>query len=168
MIGNLQIVLLSKLSEQPYTGYDLTKIIKQSPWQASHQQVYRELAKLERNIMVVCKEIPQQGKPDKKCYSITEKGCAALKDPELLQPAMKKMQDDASAMLFVGNPEYFQNLITESMHRATSLEILKLEVDPLRQLSISRELRLLMADIEWCQEVMKAFTQQQASKSLAA
>ncbi|MCG7586856.1 PadR family transcriptional regulator, partial [Photobacterium sp. OFAV2-7] len=99
MISNLQIVLLSKLLEQPRTGYDLTKLIKKSPWHASHQQVYRELARLERKMMVTSKEIPQQGKPDKKSYSITASGRIALADPELLQPVMKKMQDDASAML---------------------------------------------------------------------
>ena len=84
MIRNLEIVLLSKLSQQPSTGYDLSKLIQQSPWKASHQQVYRSLSKLEQNLMVNCVVIPQLGKPDKKCYSITDCGRDALMNPELL------------------------------------------------------------------------------------
>ena len=157
MIRHLEIALLSKLSEEPRTGYDLSKLILQSPWKASHQQVYRSLLKMEQNQMVECMVILQQGRPDKKCYSITDRGRDALMSPELLHPRIKKVQDEANAMLFLGNPKYFKNLYDKILCRIADLEIQKQTVDPVTQLSINREMRLLAVDAEWCREVISFF-----------
>ena len=168
MIRNLEIVLLSKLSEQPSTGYDLWKLIQQSPWKAAHQQVYRSLLKLEQNLMVKYTVIPQQGKPDKKRYSITDRGRDVLMNPDLFHPVIKKIQDDANAMLFLGNPRYFRNLYNAILHRIDDLEIQKQEVDPVTQLSINREMRLLAVDAEWCREVISFFLNGSKYKAMVA
>lgn len=169
MLSNLQIVLLSQLRHQPLTGYDLTKRIQHSPWTASHQQVYRELAKLEMKKMVVVQEIPQQGKPDKKQYSITDKGQAALDEPELMKPIMKKVQDNANAMLFLGGPEYFRNLKSRIAQRLVAIDEMRHQgADALMQLALNREQRLLEVDAEWCQDVISVFSSQNHQTSQAA
>ena len=168
MIRNLEIVLLSKLSEQPSTGYGLSKLLQQSPWKASHQQVYRSLLKLEQNLMVESTVIVQESKPDKKCYSITDRGRDALMSPELLFPRIKKMQDEANAMLFLANPKYFKNLYDNILRRIEELEIQKQKVDPLTQLSINREMRLLVVDAEWCREVIAFLLKESSYKGMAA
>ncbi|WP_120510934.1 PadR family transcriptional regulator [Photobacterium salinisoli] len=158
MISNLQIVLLSQLKNHCHTGYDITKLIQHSPWKASHQQVYRELARLEASGCVSIEEVLQQGKPDKKVYSLTEAGRKVLADAEGLQPAIRKLQDDASAMLFLKQPGYYQSMKSEIEQRIAAIEAERTScTDALLLLSLDREKRLLEADAQWCQGVVRAF-----------
>ena len=81
--------ILAALGNESYSGYDLWKKFSQSIkcyWQASQQQIYRELGKLEKQGAIVSEIIPQEGRPDKKLYRITEKGIEILKT-WLLEPA---------------------------------------------------------------------------------
>jgi DNA-binding PadR family transcriptional regulator len=78
----LSHTILAVLSQQPYSGYDISKRFEESVscyWQASQQQIYRELGKMEHQGWVVYETLPQAGKPDKKIYSITEAGKAELR-----------------------------------------------------------------------------------------
>ena len=78
---SLPHVILTVLSTREATGYDITKEFSHSIgyfWKASHQQVYRELNKMATNDQVTCRLEPQDGKPDRKVYSITDLGRQAL------------------------------------------------------------------------------------------
>ncbi len=78
---SLPHVILTVLSTRDATGYDITKEFSYSMgyfWKASHQQVYRELNKMARHKLVTSVIEPQEGKPDKKIYSITDEGRQAL------------------------------------------------------------------------------------------
>jgi len=69
--------ILALLLDSPFTGYDLTKTFSGSIgsfWKATHQQIYRELAKLEEQAWVTVETIPQAVRPDRKLYSITDVG----------------------------------------------------------------------------------------------
>ena len=69
--------ILATLSNEPGSGYDLSKQFAESSgccWRASQQQIYRELAKLEEQRLITAETIPQEGRPDKKLYHITELG----------------------------------------------------------------------------------------------
>jgi DNA-binding PadR family transcriptional regulator len=60
-----------------YCGYDLSKRFDGSVgffWNATQQQIYRELAKLEDQGWISPQTISQQGRPDKKLYSVTDFG----------------------------------------------------------------------------------------------
>jgi DNA-binding PadR family transcriptional regulator len=73
--------ILALLLDCPFTGYDLTKAFAGSIgsfWKATHQQIYRELAKLEEQAWVTVETIPQTGRPDRKLYSITDLGQQAF------------------------------------------------------------------------------------------
>ena len=69
--------ILACLVERPCSGYDLAKQFDGSVgyfWSASHQQIYRELSKLEEQGWITSQMIPQEGRPDKKLYTVTELG----------------------------------------------------------------------------------------------
>ncbi len=99
---SLPHVILTVLSTRNATGYDITKEFSYSIgyfWNASHQQVYRELNKMAINGLVTCVLEPQEGKPDRKIYSITEEGRKALAE-WFEQPVPKPtIRDSFSAKL---------------------------------------------------------------------
>jgi len=73
--------ILAVLSEAPHSGYDISKQFEDTVgcyWQASQQQIYRELGKMERQGWVTYELVPQDGKPDKKIYAIAPPGSAEL------------------------------------------------------------------------------------------
>jgi DNA-binding PadR family transcriptional regulator len=78
-MNTLSFGLLSLLATHNYTGYDL--MLKIQPfWQAKHSQIYPLLAKLEKEGLVQFEQVLQTDKPDKKIYSITDKGLEELKE----------------------------------------------------------------------------------------
>ena len=69
--------ILALLVDFPQSGYDLTKSFEESVgcfWKATHQQIYRELAKLEAQGWLQSAIVPQDGRPDKKLYTVTDLG----------------------------------------------------------------------------------------------
>lgn len=80
---SLRFALLAAIHEQPATGYELTQRFRTrlaNVWNASHQQIYRELGKLHEESMLAVEDVPQDGKPDRKLYRVTESGVQALSD----------------------------------------------------------------------------------------
>jgi PadR family transcriptional regulator AphA len=74
---SLRHVILAVLSQSPASGYDITRefdVVAGFFWKASHQQIYRELAAMAADGLVRFKAVVQDGKPDKKLYSITAAG----------------------------------------------------------------------------------------------
>lgn len=79
----LEHALLVSLSERSGTGYQLTRRFDRSIghwWRASHQQIYKTLARMTENGLVTYVEQAQDGKPDKKVYSITDTGRKTLSE----------------------------------------------------------------------------------------
>lgn len=101
----LSHAILSALIDRPCSGYDLAKQFDGSVgffWHASHQQIYRELTKLEQQAFVTAEAIAQEGKPDKKIYRVTAAGNAQLKE-WIAQPSKcLPTKDDLLVKLFVG------------------------------------------------------------------
>lgn len=80
-ISTLGYALLGLLAREALTGYELTGRVRERIgffWGARHSQIYPELAKLEGGGLVTYEPVEQEGKPDKKVYSITDPGFAAL------------------------------------------------------------------------------------------
>ena len=78
----LREVILTVLARGEMTGYEITKdfeAVYVHFWRASHQQVYRELARLNKDGRVTAKVVAQGGRPDKKIYAITKRGLEELK-----------------------------------------------------------------------------------------
>lgn len=69
--------ILGLLNYHDMTGYEVMEVFKDSLnyfWSAQTSQIYRELQTLERHGWAEKTVVPQQGKPDKNVYSITEAG----------------------------------------------------------------------------------------------
>lgn len=77
----LEHALLVALREQPGSGLELTRRFERSFaffWHATHQQIYRVLARMEADGWLVAETVAQRGKPDRKVYAVSEAGAAAL------------------------------------------------------------------------------------------
>jgi DNA-binding PadR family transcriptional regulator len=77
----LEHALLVALSEQPWSGLDLARRFDRSIgffWHATHQQIYRVLARMDGDGWVTVTEVAQTGKPDKKVYAVSPAGARVL------------------------------------------------------------------------------------------
>jgi len=74
---SLKYVVLSLLNRHPHTGYEIVRSFDSAVgyfWQASHQQVYRELNALAESKQVRFKQVKQTDRPDKKIDKRTDTG----------------------------------------------------------------------------------------------
>jgi DNA-binding PadR family transcriptional regulator len=74
---SLEHAILGFLNYHPYTGYDLKKIFDTSIrhfWPADQSQIYRTLARLTEQGLAEMEKVPQEDRPDRKVYHITEAG----------------------------------------------------------------------------------------------
>lgn len=74
---DVKTVCLGMLTSGPATGYDLKKFFESSFghfFPAGYGSIYPALSSLAEQGLVQCEEIAQEGKPDRKVYSITEAG----------------------------------------------------------------------------------------------
>lgn len=73
----LEHAILVSLAEKSASGYDLARRFDKSIghfWKASHQQIYKVLARMEGEKWVESHLVEQTGRPDKKDYAITGEG----------------------------------------------------------------------------------------------
>lgn len=78
---SLKFGVLGLLNYGSMTGYDINLFFNRSLaffWKAQTCQIYRELKNLEGEGYVMCEEIVQYDKPNKKIFHITEAGRTAL------------------------------------------------------------------------------------------
>lgn len=175
-MNTLSYGLLALLSQGPCTGYELMLQI-QPVWQAKHSQIYPLLAKMEQNGLVQFVTVPQKEKPDKKVYSITDRGISMLQQwiPEPTSEPVKR--DELLLKLYgiwLAEPERAERLFEErlqmfskkSVKLAASLEELgkqSAEEEP-RSLSSSsfgkhillkRAMDNAQMEIEWCKWVLQ-------------
>lgn len=74
--------ILGMLSYEPMTGYDLKKIMQESPfmyWSGNNNQIYKALVELLDEGYVTSEIYHQDSSPSKKVYTITDDGLAELK-----------------------------------------------------------------------------------------
>lgn len=80
---DVKTVCLGMLTDGPASGYDLKKQFESSFghfFAAGYGSIYPALSSLAEHGLVNCEHIPQQGKPDRKVYEITQDGRAFLLD----------------------------------------------------------------------------------------
>jgi PadR family transcriptional regulator, regulatory protein AphA len=73
----LEHAILAFLEFQPMSGYDLKKFFDQSVahfWTATQSHIYKSLEGSEKKGWVEAKIIPQEGRPNRREYAITEAG----------------------------------------------------------------------------------------------
>ncbi|EGR0722509.1 TPA: PadR family transcriptional regulator [Vibrio alginolyticus] len=123
---NLGNLLLAILEQRTQTGYDLTNrtMPELGAWQASHQQVYRELGRMTEKGLVSHEIEAQDGKPDRKKYSITQGGERVLNllRNESTCDILSIIRSPASVMLEIGSETYFKSYIEKLNQEITQLK----------------------------------------------
>jgi DNA-binding PadR family transcriptional regulator len=77
----LRHAVLAALLDGEASGYQLAKVFDVGVanfWYAAPQQLYAELARLERDGLVTGRQVVQQGRPDKRVFTVTAAGLAEM------------------------------------------------------------------------------------------
>jgi DNA-binding PadR family transcriptional regulator len=124
----LSHAILAALNDCPCSGYDLAKRFDGSVgffWNATHQQIYRELTKLEEQSLLDAQLIEQEHRPDKKIYTLTEKGRESLRAWIETPSTVSPLKDDLLVKIFAGSIVSPHTIVAElKNHRAQHLETL--------------------------------------------
>ena len=169
----LREVILTVLARGEMTGYEITKdfeAVYVHFWRASHQQVYRELARLDQDGGVTVKVVAQESRPDKKVYAITKRGLEELKRWIVAPTEPPRPQYDLLVKLLgchvVDRPVFQRELERISVRaeewvkelRVMRRECLRVratwsEHDKILYLTLRRGLLLGQAQLRWLREV---------------
>lgn len=117
---SLTYAILSVLISNPGSGYDLAKRFNSSVegsvgffWNASFQQIYRELNRLEEKQWLQAESVQQGNRPDKRIYSVTALGkqqlCQWIAEPEEMAP----IKDELLVKLYVGHLVPHQTILSK-------------------------------------------------------
>ncbi|GCE14463.1 PadR family transcriptional regulator [Tengunoibacter tsumagoiensis] len=86
---SIKYALLGFLSWRALTGYELKQLFAESAilsWSGNSNQIYTPLVELHKEGLVSVEVQPQEARPSRKIYTITEKGLATLKSWVLSTP----------------------------------------------------------------------------------
>lgn len=174
----LRYIILGLLCYMPMTGYDLKIFMDKSInffWSAELSQIYRELSKLESLNYINSKIEPQEGRPDKKVYNITQEGYEAfiewLKDfPSILSSPSRneflvrvffgdKLSKEEMILLFENyikevskELKTYESIDKDLNQKFTSINF-KINSDNLYQsLTLKRGLSWANAEINWARD----------------
>jgi DNA-binding PadR family transcriptional regulator len=86
------------LYKQPAHGYELKQALESAlgpGWpQLNFGQIYTTLSRLERDGLVLCKDVHQDGRPDKRVYELTPEGRGALQEWVQTPTAGPRLKDE--------------------------------------------------------------------------
>ena len=100
---DVKTVCLGMLTDGEASGYDMKKCFESSFghfFPAGYGSIYPALSTLARNGLVEFEQIPQDGKPDRKVYNITEKGREALMEGLAIANPSHKLRSEFLATLW--------------------------------------------------------------------
>jgi DNA-binding PadR family transcriptional regulator len=172
----LEHAILVSLSERSSSGYDLARRFDKSIgyfWTATHQQVYKVLARMESAKWISATVVEQDGRPDKKLYDVTALGLVELAswigapaEPEATRSELAVKVRGAS----YGDPR----IVADEVERHRDLHAQRLDVylvnekrefpDPSRLRGARLHQYLVLRGgisyergaIEWCDEILAA------------
>ena len=169
----LSYAILAALTNQPCSGYDLVKRFNKSVecfWSASHQQIYKALAKLEEEAQVSAEKIEQENRPNKKLYTVTDAGRQSLQrwigEPEAIAPLKSDLLVRLSAGHTVPTDTLLHTLQTyyqQHKEKLKSYQIISKQYAQVPQLSRESQFQYLalragirqqLAWVAWCEEAM--------------
>lgn len=132
---SLKHAILGFLEIRPLSGYDLKKGFDGSVrhfWPADQAQIYRTLTKLSDTGLVSVELVPQEGKPDRKVYHITENGRSELhtwlastlpptseREPQMVRIFFSGFVDDETLL-----PRLTESVVQERANLAATQAIL--------------------------------------------
>jgi PadR family transcriptional regulator, regulatory protein AphA len=90
----------------PLSGYDIKHLFDHTltpMWGAAHSQIYKELRRMKDLDWVEMRREEQDARPDRKVYSITEKGSDALRQWQARPPEVFQLRDELLLKLLFGS-----------------------------------------------------------------
>lgn len=124
---NVKTLCLSILYDGEASGYDIRRMCTEEEFayfiEASYGSIYPALARLEEEGLVTSRLVPQEGKPARRVYSITEAGQTALTE-QLSEP----LADDVFRSPFLLFAR-FAHLLPRELVEQRCKEFLKLQED---------------------------------------
>jgi DNA-binding PadR family transcriptional regulator len=125
----LSHAILAALNDCGCSGYDLAKRFNSSVgffWNATSQQIYRELIKLEEENQIDAQVIHQEHRPDKKIYTLTSKGEESLQTWIETPSTVSPLKDELLVKIFAGSIVSPQIIVAElKQHRIQHLASLQ-------------------------------------------
>jgi DNA-binding PadR family transcriptional regulator len=122
----LRNAILATLLEGEASGYDLSKGFDASVanfWMATPQQLYKELETLEAQGLVTARVVEQDRRPNKRLFSLTEAGRAALRDFTTQPAKITAIRDELLVKVQAvdaGDVEAVRKAIAERLDYATA------------------------------------------------
>jgi PadR family transcriptional regulator AphA len=136
-------VLLGLLTIQPMSGYDLGQTIRESVghfWNESYGQIYPNLKKLTAGGFLTARTERQKGKPDRRIYSITQKGRERLASWLAVSPQPEIPRNELLLKLFFGGQaslqisiDHVQRMMETESAVLRKIEWIEKEIDKNRQ-----------------------------------
>jgi DNA-binding PadR family transcriptional regulator len=174
---SLDHALLGFLNYHPYTGYDLKKIFDTSVhhfWPADQSQIYRTLARLTEQGFAEMEKIPQEDRPDRKVYHITDAGRAELLrflsgPPPMTEPRSApliqvffagQLSDEEVLAKFEGYAAIMRAFLSQYDQVADHLGPFQKEIPSPREhffwlLTLENGIRNMRANLEWAESVIE-------------
>jgi DNA-binding PadR family transcriptional regulator len=122
----LRNAILATLLEGEASGYDLSKGFDASVanfWMATPQQLYKELETLEAQGLVTARVVEQDRRPNKRLFSLTEAGRAALRDFTAQPAKITAIRDELLVKVQAvdaGDAESVRKAVAERLDYATA------------------------------------------------
>lgn len=166
--------IIAALIDCPGSGYDLAKRFSRTAnvfWDASHQQIYRELSKLEAAGHVTAETVFPDARPLKKRYCVNQSGKALLIDWMQSPATVSPLKDDLLVKVFSGHLVPPKTLLAElRLHRKRhqlrlteyqsieddafpDVEVLS-QVEVYQHLALRYGLQFEQSWLRWCDEAI--------------
>lgn len=183
---SLESAIIGFLNYHPYTGYDLKKIFDSSVqhfWPADQSQIYRTLNRLTEQGLAEMHKVPQEDRPDRKVYHITEAGRAAfiqwLSDtPPMSSPRSApliqvffagQLSDQEILAKFEGYAEIMRSILSQYDQVPDQLGPFQNEITSPREhffwmLTLENGIASMRANLSWAESIIERIKNGEAPK----
>jgi DNA-binding PadR family transcriptional regulator len=162
----LRHAVLATLLDAEASGYELAKRFDASVanfWHALPQQIYGELRRLEQQRLIRGRTVRQQGRPDKRVFTITKAGKHVLREFAAAPTKPGALKEDLAVKIYsaaVADPESLILALNQrAAHSAAKLERYQRQADALADpdgsdlgpsLTLTRGIAYERENIAWC------------------
>jgi DNA-binding PadR family transcriptional regulator len=167
---NIQAVILGFLMAEPMTGYDIKGRFERSIanfFDASYGAIYPALKRMEKEGLITKEVVPQEGKPNKNVFAITETGKEEFFNSLHSPVETELVRSDFLVRMYFGSyvtPEQFRQWLEEAQTRvqAELQSLLELreaifdKVDPYKLRTLDYGVERAKFNLAWLQRELKS------------
>ncbi len=160
---SIQYAMLGLLKYKPMAGYDIKKLFEMSIgnfWSARLSQIYRELGMLEGKGCLTSTILEQLDRPNKRIYSITNKGREVFDEwiKNFPQQFPQEIKDEFTLRVFFGSNLSKKDLIEQFKNFIQGKNTFLEKLDAISTEKYSKEMSLINnEEIYWKFVIRKAY-----------